>query len=238
MERCEYETLSGKCRIVGSSGSSRTGECRCYSPKGYEFCNKYKKKEDISVNKSKISCSYLNEHSRYCEATIFSRPSGMINGGNKCACISDHEYEMCNQFRPIGGLKETYMNMKVAHGYTEVKNCLCTSKYTRVLHESNVQKEFGNAPHDFVVCKAEENGGEVFAKVKFQEGPIKEFGVNGVANEDLLLMVLTRLEAFQNGEFSCRDNALAITELENVLLRLRKRTLDREMRNVEGTNEV
>jgi len=47
--------------------------------------------------------------------------------------------------------------------------------------------------------------------VLFQNGPIKEFGVNGVTQETLLAIVIDRLRAFQAGPFSCRDNAVALT---------------------------
>lgn len=51
-------------------------------------------------------------------------------------------------------------------------------------------------------------------------------------------MVICRLEHFQKSEFSSRDNAVAITKLEEALLWLRKRTIGRENRGVEGTNQV
>jgi len=57
-------------------------------------------------------------------------------------------------------------------------------------------------------------------------------------NEDLICMVIDRLEHFQNSEFACRENALAITKLEEALLWLRKRTMSREQRGVEGTHIV
>ena len=124
----------------------------------------------------------------------------------------------------------------------ETKHDLLTTKYTKVLEESVFKY---NAPHTFRVIKAEaetsgEHAGEnrVLAKIHFQEGPIKECGVNGVANEDLIVMVLRRLEGFQNSEFKCRENACAITKLEEALLWLRKRTMGRENRGVEGTNKV
>lgn len=75
-------------------------------------------------------------------------------------------------------------------------------------------------------------------KIDFQCGPIKECGVNGVNNEDLLLMVLARLQAFQNTDFKCRENACAITKIEEALMWLRKRTTGCEMRNVEGNHTV
>lgn len=74
--------------------------------------------------------------------------------------------------------------------------------------------------------------------VKFQKGPIKENGVNGCCNEDLIAMVIDRLNSFQESPYKCRENALAITKLEEALLWLRKRTMDRERRNVEGTHAV
>lgn len=124
----------------------------------------------------------------------------------------------------------------------KVKHDLLSEKHTTVWHEDEI--EF-NAPHHFTVLKQvteEENDNfnipfTVLSKVDFQKGPIKEAGVNGVCNEDLLVMVLTRLEGFQNSEFRCRENALAITKIEEALLWLRKRTMGRENRGVEGTNQ-
>lgn len=117
---------------------------------------------------------------------------------------------------------------------------LLTNKYTTVL----VEEAFNyNAPHRFMVVDAGEykdlgDKTRVMTDIHFQEGPIKECGVNGVCNEDLINMVLCRLEHFQKSEFKCRENALAITALEESLLWLRKRTMARENRGVEGTHEV
>lgn len=115
---------------------------------------------------------------------------------------------------------------------------LITQKYTEVYHENETEQKYG-APHHFAVSKVPQNGedvGGIVATINFQEGPIKECGVNGIANEDALAMVLTRLEHFQKGPHSCRENAVAITKLEECLMWLRKRTLGREMRGVEGTS--
>ncbi len=122
----------------------------------------------------------------------------------------------------------------------ETKHDLLTTKYTRVLEEKDFQF---NAPHYFeVVRKRDENTEfdpvDLLAQVHFQEGPIKENGVNGVANEDLLVMVIRRLQGFQESEYKCRENAMAITKLEEALLWLRKRTMGRENRGVEGTHTV
>ena len=117
---------------------------------------------------------------------------------------------------------------------TELKHDLLTTKYTTVLHE----EEFNyNAPHHFEVYA--DKGQPVpylVGTVHFQEGPIKEAGVNGVCNEDLIAMVITRLEHFNESPFRCRENSMAITKLEEALLWLRKRTMGREQRGVEGTH--
>lgn len=115
----------------------------------------------------------------------------------------------------------------------KLEHDLLTSKYTEVLHEEQYSY---NAPHLFDV-KAVADGRHL-ATVHFQEGPIKECGVNGVCNEDLIAMVICRLEHFQKTEFACRENAIAITKLEEALMWLRKRTISRENRGIEGTHHV
>jgi hypothetical protein len=94
-----------------------------------------------------------------------------------------------------------------------------------------------NAPHRFQVT-TQPYGVEdiVLEDIHFQEGPIQEHGVNGVTNEDLIHIVMARLEGFQKSEFSCRENALALTKLEEALMWLNRRTQKRIERGVEGTN--
>jgi hypothetical protein len=122
----------------------------------------------------------------------------------------------------------------------ELKNDLLTSKYTEVFHEEPEDMEY-NAPHNFevrMVPMSEGASQPILAKIHFQEGPIKECGINGACNEDLIAMVITRLEYFQKTKFVCRENAIAITKLEESLMWLGKRTIDREKIGVEGTIEV
>lgn len=94
------------------------------------------------------------------------------------------------------------------------------------------------APHIFVVRASNNPHGEPVQTIQFQDGPLKEDHIDGVHNEDLILMVMARLEAFQKGQFSCRENAIALTKLEESLMWLSKRTLARKQRGVEGTNTV
>lgn len=73
--------------------------------------------------------------------------------------------------------------------------------------------------------------------INFQNGPIKENGVNGITQEALLTIVIDRLRGFQSGAFKCRENAVALTNCEDALMWLKKRTRDRLARGVEETNQ-
>jgi hypothetical protein len=72
----------------------------------------------------------------------------------------------------------------------------------------------------------------------FQNGPVAEVMVNGITNEALLAIVEDRLEGFQRGKFACRENALALTKLQEAMMWLHKRTRDRVARGVEGTHTI
>lgn len=121
----------------------------------------------------------------------------------------------------------------------KLEHDLLSDKYTEVFYDDQFKY---NAPHWFKVMAAkpykEQGMPTVLSMIKFQEGPIQECGVNGVMNEDLIAMVICRLQHFQQTEFACRENAMAITKLEEAMLWLRKRTMAREKRGVEGTYNV
>ena len=108
--------------------------------------------------------------------------------------------------------------------------------YVTVLDERGA----GNANHSYQILDSVQDGKpqQVLGVVNFQNGPIKESGVNGVMNEDLIAIVIDRMQGFQAGNYSCRENAVALTKLEEALMWLRKRTQDREDRGVEGTSTV
>lgn len=72
--------------------------------------------------------------------------------------------------------------------------------------------------------------------IEFQNGPINEVGNNGLTNEALLAIVIDRLQGFQSGPFKCRENAVALTKLEEAMMWLQKRTRERMARGVEGTS--
>jgi len=53
----------------------------------------------------------------------------------------------------------------------------------------------------------------------------------------LIAVVIDRLQGFQGGKFACRENALALTKLEEAVHWLHHRTAQRLARGVEGTHE-
>lgn len=115
----------------------------------------------------------------------------------------------------------------------ELKRDLLRAKFTRVMVEEDYKY---NAPHRFEVRRVADDA--IVGEIHFQEGPIFDCGVNGVNNEDLINMVIERLECFQRSPYACRENAIAITKLEEALLWLRKRTEGRVQRGVEGTSKL
>ncbi|MEI2420734.1 hypothetical protein V6O07_10710 [Arthrospira platensis SPKY2] len=117
--------------------------------------------------------------------------------------------------------------------FKDLRNGLITQNYTQIKKEANFKF---NAPHTFIVENVETK--EPLCTIHFQEGPIKENGINGVCNEDLIAMVIERLSCFQNSEYACQENSEAITKLQESLMWLRKRTMDRQVRGVEGTSTI
>lgn len=117
---------------------------------------------------------------------------------------------------------------------------LALHRYTNVYHEEEFQD---NAPHHYFIAdknaEVDENGVPSFlGAISFQQGPIKESGVNGVMDENLLAIVADRLKHFQISEFASRENSMAIQHIEEALMWLKKRTDERDLRGVEGTHNV
>ena len=96
-------------------------------------------------------------------------------------------------------------------------------------------------------------GGDAHGKgfdIRWQDGPLgrEEDGTrqeaNGAFVEDVLEMVIHRMKYYQgengdsDGRFKCRENALAITHLQEAAHWLEARTKDRERRGVEGVHVV
>lgn len=93
----------------------------------------------------------------------------------------------------------------------------------------------GGANHEYGIYTSPE---ELIAIISFQNGPRKEeTSIPGVIDTDLLEIVRDRLKSFQSGPFSCRENACALTHIEEALMWLNRRVEDRIERDVLGTNE-
>lgn len=72
-------------------------------------------------------------------------------------------------------------------------------------------------------------------QLQFQHGTISENGRNGIFNEELIELLILRLQHFNSTEMKCRENSLAITKLEEALHWLNHRTALREAQGVEDS---
>ena len=82
-------------------------------------------------------------------------------------------------------------------------------------------------------------GTTIHCMLQFQQGPIQSpTDFNGITNEALLAVIIDRMRGFQSGPFKCRENAVALTKMEDAMMWLQKRTRDRMARGVEGKNEA
>lgn len=98
----------------------------------------------------------------------------------------------------------------------------------------------GGAHHHYQISWPgdEPNHPHRFVNLTYQNGPIKEVGTNGITEQSLLAVIIDRMQCFQKGPYSCRENAIALTKLEEALHWMEHRTKARQSRGVEGTHEV
>ena len=96
-------------------------------------------------------------------------------------------------------------------------------------------KGVGGASHDYTIT-SHDNPDDVIEFICFQKGARKDpKAVIGVIDTDLLEIVRDRLKGFQSGEFATRENACALTHVEEALMWMNRRVEDRIERNVLGT---
>jgi len=119
---------------------------------------------------------------------------------------------------------------------------LSTIQKREKLNQVRVCREKGNggANHIYeIVGEAPLKDGDIgnlSVVIKFQNGPRNlQTSTHGVLDTDLLEIVRDRLTSFQNGDFRTRENAIALTHIEEALLWMNKRVEDRIERNVLGT---
>lgn len=119
-------------------------------------------------------------------------------------------------------------------------NGLNEALHIRVMDEPGA----GNACHHYIIGydrfmpRIDEDPGQarIEYQICFQNGPIAESGVNGISQEALLAIVEDRLIGFQSGQYACTENGHALAKVQEAIMWLQKRTLDRVKRGVEGTS--
>lgn len=90
----------------------------------------------------------------------------------------------------------------------------------------------GNACHKYAIDVDPALSAFSGITIMFQNGPIAYCGINGISNEALLAIIEDRLLGFQAGQHACRENAIALTKIQEAMLWLQKRE---RMRVVEDT---
>ena len=99
------------------------------------------------------------------------------------------------------------------------------------------EKGNGGAKHSYLIVSDVGLEAPKETEIQFQNGARKlPDSVHGILDTDLLEIVRDRLKGFQSGEFATRENALALTHIEEALMWMNKRVEDRIERNVLGTN--
>ena len=98
------------------------------------------------------------------------------------------------------------------------------------------EKGNGGANHRYSISSASEPS-VILTEIQFQNGARKlPDSIHGVLDVDLLEIVRDRLKGFQSGEYACRENACALTHIEEALMWMNRRVEGRIERNVLGTN--
>ena len=72
---------------------------------------------------------------------------------------------------------------------------------------------------------------------RIQNGPVKEAGVNGCQVDTIIEAAKIIIEGL-NSQFSCRENSMVITKLDEALMWSNKRKQDRINREVEGLSKI
>ncbi|MEA5059827.1 MAG: ABC transporter ATPase [Candidatus Pelethousia sp.] len=102
----------------------------------------------------------------------------------------------------------------------------------------------GGAYHDYEIHFGQKPGGDdtqgiICGSISFQKGPRNDNNsTHGVIDSDLLEIVRDRLRHFQQGEYATRENACALTHIEEALMWMNRRVEDRIEREVLGTYKI
>ncbi len=94
------------------------------------------------------------------------------------------------------------------------------------------------AAHEYKlhIVRPDADGYQV-ASIQFQKGPRNvEGSIPGATEASLLAVLIDRLRGFQAGPYACRENAIQLTKLEEVLHWTKARADERAKRGVLGKN--
>lgn len=131
---------------------------------------------------------------------------------------------------------ETLKGTEEINGFKVVVMDELREKYPDKFNESGAMDykwfEKDIRPNAFIYVRHDKNS----ISFTMQNQPIKECGVNGCQVDELIGAAKVILEGL-NKKFPCRQNAIAITKLEEAMHWLTDRRNDRERRSVEGTNQ-
>lgn len=132
---------------------------------------------------------------------------------------------------------ETLKGIKTVGGFDLVVMDDLREKFPEKFNESGSMDykwfEKDIRPTNFVYVRNDVNS----ISFTIQNGPIKEKGVNGCQVDTIIEAAKLMLEGL-NKQFPCRENASAITKLDEALHWLEHRKKDREKRAVEGTSNA
>ncbi len=132
---------------------------------------------------------------------------------------------------------ETLKNVDEIGGFKLIDMGALKDKHPEKFNESGAMDykwfEADVRPHNFVYVRHDVNS----ISFTIQNGPVKEKGLNGCQVDTIIETAKVMLEGL-NKQFPCRENASAITKLDECLMWLDKRKKDREKRNVEGESKA
>jgi len=109
-----------------------------------------------------------------------------------------------------------------------------------------IEEQDGSPPGKYLLYLRVRGEWTRFSEIKFQKGPLseqlangqtREVPPNGIGSAALLALLIDHFRAFQETPMKCRENAIVLTHLEEALMWLQKRALERVVRDVEGTQK-
>jgi len=97
---------------------------------------------------------------------------------------------------------------------------------------------FGGMNHVYEIASSNSVFADTIDMVRFQYGPVKEQGVNGISDVALLAVLIDRLRSFQASPFACEENGQTLMHLEEAMNWQNFRRQNRIDQGVQGTSKV